>query len=389
MKRIHFILNIAFFLAMLSSAPVISKAQNINNKPIKPDKLITKSVFDSAIDKLNKHNESQKEANDSINSAIDSAITNLKLSDSLATNKLDKHIESLQGIETIVRFAEKRTTDNQSNLEDWLSRLATSYTFLIVFVTIVGIGVTGFSLFKSKEQQSEFIRQKSDFRKEQQSEFIRQKSDFREIKNEATVLLEQIRDTEYQSREFANKMERTSDEIVTTVPTTEEDQGRGKIEYKILNTLWTKQINKWPTFVVRFAFRTGFAKNEENAEFYYAVSQLIKDKLIGITEDGLFVLTKDGWNYCHTIQDQLMQKEQWWPEETVDIAKLRIAYNRTFLGKQYIGDESTKLVHDFTTEIQFAKCNINDPSTLITFDPDTKEEAMSKGFEICEKCSIT
>ena len=55
---------------------------------------------------------------------------------------------------------------------------------------------------------------------------------------------------------------------------------RTLMEYMILNTLWTKQVNKWPDLSVLFSFTMGFEAPSENQAFREAGAKLIGEGLM-------------------------------------------------------------------------------------------------------------
>jgi len=62
-----------------------------------------------------------------------------------------------------------------------------------------------------------------------------------------------------------------------------------------------------------------------------------------------------------------------------------------FNGKRYIGNASpSKMeVHDLDNEDERESgCQIKEIKEVITFDPDSLQEARSKGFDPCDKCLV-
>ena len=58
-----------------------------------------------------------------------------------------------------------------------------------------------------------------------------------------------------------------------------------------------------------------------------------------------------------------------------------------FNGKRYIGNGSKKEVHDLLNEDTNENgCQIDEIKEVVTFDPDTLENARSKTFDPCDKC---
>ena len=72
---------------------------------------------------------------------------------------------------------------------------------------------------------------------------------------------------------------------------------RTSIEYKILNTLWTKQLNLAPDYSKVWTFRINYGTPEFN-EYRIASSKLIGEGLVGETSNGHVHLTPTGYDYC-------------------------------------------------------------------------------------------
>ena len=90
---------------------------------------------------------------------------------------------------------------------------------------------------------------------------------------------------------------------------------RNSMEYKILNTLWTKQVNKFPTFSPLFTFVIA-SNSPEYLQFREAGSKLIGEGLVGETDTGHYYLTHRGWSWCKENYREF-PPDQWWPEETI------------------------------------------------------------------------
>lgn len=90
---------------------------------------------------------------------------------------------------------------------------------------------------------------------------------------------------------------------------------RSPMEYKILNTLWTKQVNKWPDLSAFFTFKL-FDNASEYRQFKEAGGKLIGEGLINETAEGQYVLTYEGWDYCKKNY-KIFPPDQWWPEEQI------------------------------------------------------------------------
>jgi len=92
---------------------------------------------------------------------------------------------------------------------------------------------------------------------------------------------------------------------------------RSLMEYMILNTLWTKQINKWPDLSLLFTFSMNFVSPSETKAFKEAGDVLIDEGLIAVSENGQYMLTIAGFDYCKKHYKEF-PKEQWWPEEQIN-----------------------------------------------------------------------
>lgn len=97
---------------------------------------------------------------------------------------------------------------------------------------------------------------------------------------------------------------------------------KSPMENKILNTLWTKQVNKFQDLSTLFTFKI-FPNSPEFVEFRVAGAKLIGEGLIGETpNDGNYHLTQKGYDYCKTHYKEF-GSDQWWPEEALDQEKLK------------------------------------------------------------------
>jgi hypothetical protein len=102
---------------------------------------------------------------------------------------------------------------------------------------------------------------------------------------------------------------------------------KGPMENKILNTLWTKQVNKYQDLSTLFTFKI-FPNSREFVDFRVAGAKLIGEGLIGETpNDGNYHLTQAGYDYCK-IHYREFGSDQWWPEETLDQEKLKRVLNK-------------------------------------------------------------
>jgi hypothetical protein len=92
---------------------------------------------------------------------------------------------------------------------------------------------------------------------------------------------------------------------------------RTLMEYMILNTLWTKQVNKWPDLSLFFSFSMNFPIPSENQAFREAGAKLVGEGLIAVAENGQYLLTINGFDYCKKHFKEF-PPEQWWPEEQIN-----------------------------------------------------------------------
>lgn len=97
---------------------------------------------------------------------------------------------------------------------------------------------------------------------------------------------------------------------------------RRTMEYKILNTLWTKQVNKFPDFSKVFTFRIN-TNSPEYIEYREASSKLMGEKLISETDFGQIHITQAGFEYCKEHYREF-PPDQWWPNETINEENLII-----------------------------------------------------------------
>jgi hypothetical protein len=107
----------------------------------------------------------------------------------------------------------------------------------------------------------------------------------------------------------------------------EESPKRRPIEFKILNTLWTKQVNKFPDFSGVWTFRIN-ANAHEFMAFREAGNKLLGERLIGETDQGQFYLTPQGFQYCKEHYKEF-GSDQWWPEETINEENLKKVLQKT------------------------------------------------------------
>jgi hypothetical protein len=109
----------------------------------------------------------------------------------------------------------------------------------------------------------------------------------------------------------------------TERPPPERDRQRTAMEYKILKTLWTKQVNRFPKYDGVWTFRLN-ASAPEFLEFREAASRLMGEGLVGETDQGQLFLTLKGFDYAKQNHAQFPEDE-WWPEEKLNPEKLKEA----------------------------------------------------------------
>jgi hypothetical protein len=88
------------------------------------------------------------------------------------------------------------------------------------------------------------------------------------------------------------------------------------MELKILNTLWTKQVNKFPDFDKYFTFVIS-VNSPEYFEFRKAGSKLLGEGYVGETQEGHYHITREGFAYCK-LHYKDFPSDQWWPEEPIN-----------------------------------------------------------------------
>jgi hypothetical protein len=137
-----------------------------------------------------------------------------------------------------------------------------------------------------------------------------------------TVFRKELQDDLYYSKWLLGEQGRqaglqTGQETVTAVAFAADTKRRSLMEYMILNTLWTKQVNKWPDLSLFFTFNMNFVSPSETKAFKEAGDILIREGLITVSENGQYMLTIAGFDYCKKHYKEF-PKEQWWPEEQIN-----------------------------------------------------------------------
>ena len=98
---------------------------------------------------------------------------------------------------------------------------------------------------------------------------------------------------------------------------------RKPTEYKILNTLFTKQVNKWPNLDVYWVFWIP-SDSPEYADYLEAKGKLLGEGLISEMNDSNrgILLTNYGFLWCKGHYGEF-PPEQWWEFEQMDQEKLQ------------------------------------------------------------------
>ena len=94
------------------------------------------------------------------------------------------------------------------------------------------------------------------------------------------------------------------------------------MEYKILNTLWTKQVNKYPDLSKWFTLKISFGDPNQQEIYYLAGAKLVAEGLARITAEGHYLLTSEGFGYCKEHHKEFLA-DQWWAGEQISQENLR------------------------------------------------------------------
>ena len=101
-----------------------------------------------------------------------------------------------------------------------------------------------------------------------------------------------------------------------------EASNRTPMELKILNTLWTKQVNRFDDLSRVWSFRLN-VNAAEFIEFRDAATRLIREGFVSETAQGQIHLTVAGFDYCRTHYEEFPD-EQWWPEDPIKPDRLKV-----------------------------------------------------------------
>ncbi len=99
-----------------------------------------------------------------------------------------------------------------------------------------------------------------------------------------------------------------------------------KLEIKILNTLWKRQLLKYPELNGSWAFRLNFVAPEYH-EFRESCNRLIGEGLIRETSNGLFTLTIEGLKYCSEHYKNFPD-EMWFEDKPIPEGNLKKLLNK-------------------------------------------------------------
>ena len=100
-----------------------------------------------------------------------------------------------------------------------------------------------------------------------------------------------------------------------------EELRRPPMEFKILKTLWTKQVNRFDDLSQVWSFRL----NPSAVEFFAfrdAGTTLMKEGLVAETAHGQIHLTPPGFEYCKNHYKDFPDV-QWWPEDPMKPERLK------------------------------------------------------------------
>jgi hypothetical protein len=105
---------------------------------------------------------------------------------------------------------------------------------------------------------------------------------------------------------------------------------RSVTEYRILKTLWTKQVNMFPHYEGVWTFRVN-SVSSEYLEFREAGGKLIGERLVDEDTNGQLYLTRAGFKYCTEHYQEFPEIEEWYPHETLKPEQLQkaLSFNAT------------------------------------------------------------
>lgn len=97
------------------------------------------------------------------------------------------------------------------------------------------------------------------------------------------------------------------------------------IELKILNTLWNRQVNKFPDLKCRFTF---IVKGDN--DFAEAGGQLLAQGMIAKTSDGQYYLTNKGAKYCAKNYKEF-PPDMWFKKQPINEENVKIIMKKLSL----------------------------------------------------------
>jgi hypothetical protein len=99
---------------------------------------------------------------------------------------------------------------------------------------------------------------------------------------------------------------------------------RSSIEYRILKTLWTKQVNRFPRYEGVWSFRLN-SRAPDFLEAHRAAGKLIRERLVAPTTEGQYYLTLRGFEFCKKNYRDFPEVEEWLPDEKLNEGQLNKA----------------------------------------------------------------
>jgi hypothetical protein len=138
-----------------------------------------------------------------------------------------------------------------------------------------------------------------------------------------TVFRKELQEDPFYAQWLTMKVARgeTTAQIAAAASENSRTKQRTLMEYMILNTLWTKQVNKFPDLSAFFTFTMGFPTRSQDQAFREAGAKLMGEGLVANDDNGHYLLTISGFDYCKKHFREF-PKEQWWPEETINTDNL-------------------------------------------------------------------
>lgn len=97
---------------------------------------------------------------------------------------------------------------------------------------------------------------------------------------------------------------------------------KSEMEKKILNTLWTHQVNHFPDYSMVWTFRLNFGA-PEFLSFREAANKLMGEGFVAETPDGQIYLTPQGYEYCKQHYKEFSSAGKWYPNVSINEENLR------------------------------------------------------------------